>query len=72
MLVKALTFDIGIFVADGERVFGAHQPADSLAHQEQGAVTLLMTHIVHLQQDVLRSSHDALTLNTLLLTPEKG
>ena len=71
MLPKVLTFDISILVADGERIFGAHQPADPLAHQKQRAVALLMTHIVHLQQNVLCSRHGTLTLNVLLLTPGK-
>ena len=46
--ILVLTFDISIFIADRECVFGAHQPADPLAHQEQRAIALLVAHVVHL------------------------
>ena len=46
--ILVLTFDISIFIADRECVFGAHQPADPFAHQEQRAIALLVAHVVHL------------------------
>ena len=47
-----LALDVGVLVADGEGLLGAHHPAAPLAHQVERAVVLLVADVRNLRKGI--------------------